>query len=382
MMLSALLVAMAATLPGDLEGPQPVDSTGTPVEAKAIAPARATVFKAAKIYVGDGTVIENGSIVVQDGVITQVGAKVETPKGATVVEHDGAISPGLIALHSNEGAGGELLDSTREVMPEAEARHAFAPHHSDYRRARQAGITSLVLAPSSANLIGGQSAVVKTAGGKVVKPSAHLAVSVSSDALNFNRFPTSYAGAMKELNDRFSEPEGAVARAVSGALPVLVDVNDRAEIGRALGFVKKFQLKGALYGSYWAEDLAEPIKESGMAVIATPFDVGDGERQMRSIVALQKVGVRIGFGLDAPARHPHSLRLGAAMCVRAGMPADAARKALTGDAAIIAGIPGRIGRLARGLDADIVLWSGDPVALSSAVEGVYIDGKHVFGGEK
>ena len=70
------------------------------------------------------------------------------------------------------------------------------------------------------------------------------------------------------------------------------------------------------------------------------------------------------------------------MCVRAGMPAAAARKALTGDAAIIAGIPGRIGRLARGLDADLVLWSGDPVALSSSIEGVYIDGNHVYGGEK
>ena len=53
-----------------------------------------------------------------------------------------AFAPGTRVLLVDQWieTGGELLDSTREVMPEAEARHAFAPHHSDYRRARQAGI--------------------------------------------------------------------------------------------------------------------------------------------------------------------------------------------------------------------------------------------------
>jgi imidazolonepropionase-like amidohydrolase len=375
-MLNALLIALAAALPA--EG----DAKGVPVEAGSPAPAQATVFRAARLHLGDGTVIENGAVVVQDGVITQVGPKLEAPRGATVVEHDGSISPGLIALHSYDGAGGELDDSTREVLPDAEARHAFAPGHSDYRRARQAGITALVLSPTPDGLVGGQSAVVKTGGGKVVKENAHLALGLSRRALNSNAFPTSYAGATRELERLFATGEGAFGRALSGALPVLVEVGDRAETQRALALLGRLELQGALYGSVWAEDLAGAIHESGLSVIATPFDIGDGERQVRSVVALHAAGVRFGFGLDAPARHPESLRFGAAMCVRGGLPAGAALEALTADAAAIAGVPGRVGRLARGLDADLVLWSGDPVALTSAVEAVYIDGKLVHGGDQ
>jgi imidazolonepropionase-like amidohydrolase len=359
-MLNALIVALAAALP--VEG----GAEGVPVEAGSPAPARTTVFRAAKLHLGDGTVLEDGAVVVQNGVITQVGAAKDLPKGADVIEHDGVISPGLIALHSYEGAGGELDDSTREVLPDAEARHAFAPGHSDYRRAREAGITTIVLAPTPDGLVGGQSVVVKTGGGAVIKPSAHLALGLSRRALNSNAFPTSYAGAMQELDRLFTEGEGAFGRALSGALPVLMQVGDRAETMRALAFAKRHRLQGALYGS----------------VIATPFDVGDSERQVRSVVALQQKGVRFGFGLDAPARHPESLRFGAALCVRGGLPADAALRALTADAAAIAGVPGRVGRLARGLDADLLFWSGEPTALSSTLEAVYIDGKLVHGGDQ
>ena len=370
-MLNGILVAaLAATFPGDVDVPTP-----TPIE-------RVTAFKAKIVYQGDGTSIENGVIFVKDGVITQVGADLKVPEGAAVVTHDGAISAGLIAMHSEDGTGGELNDSTRVVMPEAEARFAFNPEHGDFRRALEAGITSLVLAPSSSNLIGGYTAVVKTSGGRTVKPAAQLMLGLSADALNFNKFPTSYAGAMEELGKQFSNPEGAVGRAAGGSLPVLMDVNDRAETLRAIDFAAKFKLKGALYGSTWAEDVAPAIKSSGLDVVCSPFDIGENSRAIRSVVALAKNGVRFGFGLDAPDRHPESLRFGAALCVRGGLSPAIARKAMTSDAATIAGVAGRIGRIARGLDADLVLWSGDPVSLASSVEAVYIDGELAYGGTR
>jgi imidazolonepropionase-like amidohydrolase len=377
MLNAAILAILAAILSGD-----PVDTSDPAkdlTEANALA---TTAFKAAHVYLGDGTSIEKGVVLVKDGVITNVGAELEIPTGASIVEHDGALSPGLIALHSNDGVGGELNDSTRNVMPEAEARYAFQPEHLDFGRALEAGITSLVLAPSSTNLIGGHTAVVKTSGGTMVKTSAQLMLGLSRDALNFNKFPTSYAGAMGELERQFSDPEGSVSRAVGGSLPVLMDVNDRAETMRAIAFAKQFGLTGGLYGSAWAEDVTNAIAESKLDVVCTPFDVGESARAIRSVIALSKANVRIGFGLDAPARHPGALRFGAAVCVRGGMSADAARRALTGDAAAIAGAGGRIGRIARGLDADLVLWSGDPVSLTSSVEAVYVNGKHVFGGTK
>jgi imidazolonepropionase-like amidohydrolase len=57
-------------------------------------------------------------------------------------------------------------------------------------------------------------------------------------------------------------------------------------------------------------------------------------------------------------------------------------QALTGDAAAIAGVADRVGRIEEGRDADFVLWSGDPLDLGSAVVAVYIDGKRVKGGNE
>jgi imidazolonepropionase-like amidohydrolase len=389
-MLNVFISALALALPGETTQPLPPatpEKVGEEVgEAKGgepdLAAQQVTAFKASRIHIGDGRTLEDGVLIITDGVITSVGKNLEVPESATVVEHDGAISPGLIALHSYEGAGAELYDSTRITLPSADASHAFQPKDHDFYRASRAGITSLVLAPSTQSLVGGQSAIVKTRGGTIVKKGAQLTLGLSSAALHSNKFPTSYDGAMRELDRLFADPEGAIGRAASGNLPVLMSVDDRSETLRALAFAKRYSLKGALYGSYWAEEIAAEIKQSGLGVVCDPFDVGDPSRGVRSVKALSEAGVPFGFGLDAPQRDPESLRFGAAVCIRGGLDPHVARRALTGDAAKIAGVEGRIGRLARGLDADIVLWSGDPIQLTSSVEAVYIDGVQVVGGKR
>jgi imidazolonepropionase-like amidohydrolase len=68
--------------------------------------------------------------------------------------------------------------------------------------------------------------------------------------------------------------------------------------------------------------------------------------------------------------------------VREGLDPVTAWKALTSDAARIAGVADRVGRLAAGLDADFVLWSGDPLDLTSSVEAVFVDGVQVHGGQR
>jgi imidazolonepropionase-like amidohydrolase len=384
-MLNVLLTALALALPGETGTPangagnEPVTTGGVPDLALA---KHITAFKAGHVFIGDGTSLENGTVLVADGVIAAVGTDVEIPASAVVIEHAGAISPGMIALHSKEGVGGELYDETRVTLPDADASFAFQPESHDFYRTCAAGITSVVLVPSSESLIGGQSAVVKTRGGVVVKRGAQLSLGMSSEALKPNRFPTSYDGALRELERLFTNPEGPISKAAAGNLPVLMSVGDRAEIQRALGFAARFGLNGALLGSYWSADLASQIKASGLSVVCTPFDVGEDQRALHSVTALAAAGVRLGFGLDAPERSPESLRLGAAAYVRAGMDKNTARRALTGDAAAIAGVAGRVGSLTPGLDADLVLWSGDPVQLTSSVDAVYIDGKRVVGGTK
>lgn len=386
MILSTIVTASLA-FSGALEGPAtesaPLPAPTPAAEESVLQPLNAetaVAFKAKRAYLGDGTQVDDCIVLVQDGVIHSVGADVAVPKGVAVIELDGMLSPGLIASHSHEGLGSEVVDTTRPTMPEADIAIGFRPHHEDFTTSLAAGVTSIVLAPSPSTLIPGTTAVVKTAGGKVVRRPAQLEVVLSNGALNWNSFPTSHAGAMAELDRLFSEPEGQIARATSGNLPVLLVVGDRSDISRAVSFAGRYRLRGALYGSMWAEDLIDPIAKSGLGVVCDPFDAGDNSRATRSVVELAKRGVRLGFGLDAPERNPQNLRFGAALCVRAGLDPKAALKAMCSDAASIAGVERRIGKLERGLDADMVLWSGDPTELTSSVIAVYIDGTLVHGG--
>jgi imidazolonepropionase-like amidohydrolase len=347
---------------------------GTPTTASA-GESRPLAIRADRVLLADGKTLSPGVILAEDGRITAVGSDVDIPKDAAVVEHKGTAGAGLIALHSYSGAPWEMRDSTRTVLPDARVALAFDPARSDFEDALEAGITSLVLAPMPVALCGGISALVKTAGGTVVERDAQLSLGFSAQSLRNDRFPTSYGAAIAELERLFEKPEGTFARAASKKLPVLFEVTSREDVARAVEFSARHGLAGAIHGAAWAGELAEQVKSAGLSVVCGPLQVGEERRDLLAVLALAKAGVPFGFGLDAPGNHPAMLRTGAAMCVREGLDRATAWRALTSEAARIAGAGERVGALAKGMSADIVLWSGDPLDLASAVKAVYVDGK-------
>ncbi len=367
-------------------------------------------IRAKEILVGDGTRIADGVLVVQNGRIVKIGSDVAVDEAHPVIDHDGVVSAGMIACHALSGMGGEANETARTILPEARIAHAFRPSHSDFEKALAAGITTLVLSPTNDNLVGGLTAVVKSTGGKVVDADAHLALSFSSAALrggvqerpgfffsaeaqygepentasgvSGSRYPTSYTGAVRELNERFANPEGIVAGVAKGELPVLIEAWERHEVARAAAFASRFGLRGAIRGAPLAGDehLLGLLKASGLSVIVGPFGFGQSRLSLDSVGALQKEGVPVAFALGATGGSPELLRVSAAMAVSAGADAAGVWKALTSDAARIAGVDGRVGLLAPGKDADLVLWSGNPLNLTSRVEAVYVDGERAYDG--
>ena len=374
----------------------------------------AVVFqvRAKEIVLADGSRIANGVMVVTDGKVTRVGAG-EVDPDLPLIEHDGVVTAGLIACHTRSGGQAETVDTTRAFLSEARLVHAFDPYHSDFEKAVVAGITSVVLAPADVNVVGGLTAVVKTAGGKVVAREAHLALSFTGSSLSYSppsrrfifgsadtatregglefteagrrgaREPTSYSGAVRALTELFTFASGdeaagddVFARAARGELPVFFEAWGRNEVARAAGFAAKHGLVGAIRGATLAADpaLLPQIAASGLAVIVGPFRTGHTRRSLEAVHALQSAGVSVGFALDAPANDPQGFRLSAALAVGAGADKTAVLQSLTSVAASIAGVGERIGSLERGKDADFVLWSGDPLNLASRVEAVYIDG--------
>ncbi len=369
--------------------------------------------RAKEILLGDGTRLDEGVLLVERGKIARVGRGVEIDPRLALVAHEGVLTPGFVACQTESGERGEGNDATRSLFPEAHVVHAFQPAHSDFEAALRCGITTVVLTPTGDNLIGGLTAVVKTAGGVVLEREAHLAMSFGSSPLSVvtarspfldfgaasaddlaqnggpenteagrrgSRQPTSYPGALRELRERFAHPQGVFARAARGELPVLLEAWDRHEVMRAVDFAREQRLRGAIRGAPRAGDaeLVEVLASSGLGVIVGPYAIGQRRHSLESVKALQAEGVLVGFALAAPRHSPDGLRFSAALALSAGAERAAVLKALTSDAAKIAGVEERVGSLARGKDADFVLWSGDPLNLSSHVDSVWVDGIRVW----
>ena len=342
------------------------------------APQSSVLLTAEHVLLPDGSTLENGRVLIVDGKIAAVGADLELPAQASAVELSGWLTPGLIAGRSFAGAAQENHDQARSLLADARIVDAFRPSHSDFAKAVAAGITSLVLAPSPENVAGGLTAVVKTHGGEVLSKEAHLALSFASEALTVQRPPTSASGAVQMLSERFKAPEsGPFALAAAARLPVFLAANSRDEILRALQFAGEWHLSGVLVGAPFAGELAESIHKSGLGVIAGPLVSGTDGRVLEGLVALEKHGVALAFAVDAPRFDPAALRLAAALCVRAGMSQPCALRAMTSDAAKLAGVADRVGALSKGLDADLALWTGSPVDLTSQLKAVWIAGNPV-----
>jgi hypothetical protein len=311
------------------------------------------------------------------------------------------LSSGMVVAHSWFGAEGENNDPTRSVLAEARVVYAFRPEHSAFHEALEQGITSMVLPPTGQNLAGGRPAWSRPRA-LVLKQEAHLALSFSKEALgqgvqqffflfsadarealladgleetggnqNGGRIPTSYAGSMAALEELIQAKDGVFARARAGEIPVLLEAWDRNEVARAVAFAEKHHLHGAVRGAPLAGDLTAELKESGLGVVLGPFDAGEPSRTLEGAGILARAGVPLAFSLGSSDIDPSVARFQAAMALAAGLEPAAAWKALSSDAARIAGVADRVGRIERGLDADLVLWSGEPLDLSSKVEMVF-----------
>lgn len=363
-----LALAFLAAPPSNLPAPQ--------------ASAHAMAIRADKIWLGDGRVLEKGVVIVSEGKITDVGTDIDVPAGVGTIDHKGVLTAGMIALHGYSGAPEGMHDAARVTLPGARVAEAFDAAHYDFEDARAAGITTLVLTPLAEGVAPGISAVVKTSGGQVLSDEAQLSLVFTEEGLVSNREPTSTSGALMMMEQMFRAPTGPVERAADGKLACLFETTTRPDVARAVEFAKAHELKGAIHGCPLAGELAEQIRAAKLDVIVPALPAGTERRALKAVLELQKNGVRFGFGLDSPFNNPAGLRFSAALCVREGLDPKAAWNALTSDAARIAGVDERVGRIERGMDADLVLWSGDPLDLGSRVVATYVGGVQVAGGDR
>ncbi len=372
---------------------------------------------------GEEVLTGGAAIWIQDGKIMAVGKEVNAPFGAREMDFgpSAVIAPGLVATQSTYGPRG---NDARSAAPFVKAIDAFDPY-AKYSSALRSGVTSVYLAPgSSERLISGQGAVVKLAGedraSRTLSSSTGISGSISSGAryapgfweprlpatvdvgLGFEhrQFPRTVMGAvvaLRELvelaagNSEHAEEYGAVTGEALGELirnkaVWRMRVKTDEEVAALIELFDSTGVKLVLEGLEMAPDSAARLQAAGHQVIyqvtqpslANYGKEADKERPDATVAAgLSKAGV--SFAIQSWSTT--SLRFAAALAMRGGLDADSALEAITFQAAEALQVSDRIGSLKTGLDADIVIYNGAPMDVSSSVLVTLVDGVVAYDAE-
>ena len=343
--------------------------------------AAAYVDASGELRQGALIVIENGSIASVNADAASIGdIPIETFEGAVV-------SPGLIDVHAGLGADGQLSERQSAIQPDAAARDAFDRFHRQFRTALRAGVTSVGLSPDDANLVGGRLAICKTSGSDgapyILSGDGPMKLSLARDVLQRDRKPTSRGGAVAMLRGALDAAHdlkdgSSMAALASGKLSAFVSAPSGADVLAMLRMARDYGLKLTLVHQHDARAVGGAIATANAGVIVGPFGLTDSRRDVGAAGILEKRGVSVAIAGGLPGASADSLRLGAALAARGGLSLAAARRAITSAPAEFLGASDRIGSIAEGRDADVVIFSGDPLDLRSRVLAVYVDGRRVF----
>jgi imidazolonepropionase-like amidohydrolase len=185
----------------------------------------------------------------------------------------------------------------------------------------------------------------------------------------------------------------AMQPVLAGKVPVAFEVNSAREILRALDMAKEFKLDPMIAGARESDQVTADLKQRNARVIynvnyatrsrALAPDADEGITTLRARAnaprvpsALQKAGVTFAFS-GAGLRDPRDFVRNIGRAVKEGLPADAAIRAMTADAAKIAGAGERLGTLEKGRMANVLVTEGDLFDERMKIKHVFVDGRMV-----
>lgn len=396
----------------------------------AAAQQRAIAIRGGTVLTMTGEPIPGGTVVLQGGRIVAVGRDVAVPRGAEVVDATGKyVMPGLVDAMASIGlSNSDLNESSNPITPELrafEAYNPFAPFGGGKpgplrnTEALSGGVTTMYIAPADAALIGGQGAIVKTAGpnldGLVVREPAAMDMTIGEPpkrpARAQNRGPYTRMGeiamirqalvrAQEYAANRERNPNGprdlgheALGRLLRKEIPARIQANRTSDVRVALGLAEEFGFPVVIDGAAGALPHAALLAARGVPVVlgqvSHPF-VSNEEIPDRSDYPpvderlpgqLVDAGVKVAlasfsraFGTLAPAGTGKWLLLDAAIAAGYGMRESDILRAVTINPAEILGVADRVGSLAPGRDADVLILDGPPLSIRTWVERVYVDG--------
>ncbi len=373
-----------------------------------------------------GEPVENGTVLVADGKITAVGADVKVPDGVQVVDAAGAwVLPGFIEAHGHVGvheeaegwAGSDTNEMTDPVTANVRALDAINPADLGFRDAIGGGVLAVNVNPGSGNPIGGQTCALKCWGRTVDEmllrapaglksalgenpkrvygeqkktPSTRLGVAAVIrgafvDAANYQAKIDAEARkpeAERKPVDRDLKLE-ALAKVLRREIPWRQHCHRADDIATAIRIAEEFGYDLVIDHGTEAHLVADLLVARNIPVIIGPLFTSRSKVELRNRSLanpgkLAAAGVTIAITTDHPVVPINFLVHQASLSVKYGLDRETALQALTINPARIIGVDDRLGSLEPGKDADIVIWSGDPLDVLSRVQRAFLDGREIY----
>ena len=351
----------------------------------------------------DGT-LENTDIFISGGEIQKIGKDLPVPQDDVFVfnAEGKPVTPGFFAGISSIGitevsAVEESTDSAldlKEMRPEFDVVPAYNPNSSLVPVTRIEGFSFTLLgAGSKGSIFGGQGQLVLLDGGyESFIGSPVLFINVGRDASGISGGSRAaqwmlLEQAMQEADSPPASTETALlTRAGRGTLSafanggkVVIDVDRASDILATLRFAKRYGLDLVVASGREAWMVADQLAEAGVPVLLDPlenlpsnFDTLGSRLDNAAILQAAGVTVAISGGDTHNARKQRQM---AGNAVSYGLPHEAGIAALTSNPASIFGVTGQQGSIQKDKPANVVLWSGDPLDVTSTAEIVVINGK-------
>lgn len=361
----------------------------------------------ATIWVRPDQKLEGATLVVQGSTISAVGKGVAVPAGATIIDGTNkVVTAGLIEASSQiglvevdqEASGNDARFSVqpREVYAAYRASDAYDARSVAIPVARTGGVTTAITGPAG-GLVAGQAAVVSLAG-----PLVRASISMNAALGRGSNQLASRGHAIEKLRelfddvDQYRKNKGAFDRnqtrdlaarrldlealipVLDGRLLLVIRADSEVDIRAALALAAERRLRIAIAGGTEAWQVAKELAAAKVPVLVDPTqnlpdDLAAIDARDDSPALLAKAGVAVAISTLGSTTTVRTLRQLAGIAVANGMTYQQALAAITSAPAQTYGLADR-GTLERGRVADVVVWSGDPLELSSRAEAVFIGG--------
>lgn len=372
------------------------------------------LIKGGTVHDGTGKILENTDILIEGKIIKKIDKSIEVSSDVEIFDARGkVVFPGFIESLNIWGCKGpgwgddDLKEASDPITPEMNVVYSFDQDSMMFQRVFEYGVTSAGITPSTSNVLGGYAAVFKTYGEHpyemLVKENVGMVASITPETKKVygsrNTCPMTRMGAFsilkeaitkalsykKDENKDYDSKSDALQKLINGEVPLLINCNTKSEMDAIELALKDFPIDIVFTGAFGINENTGKIIKNKFSVILG--DLTSAMSSVNSNVDFEGIKKLIENGVDIAisscgdngSSGKESLLWNAILCYKYGLKSDDVLRMITSIPAKILGVDNRIGSIEVHKDADIVIWTGNPIETYNArVEATFINGENIL----